>query len=384
MSSTTPQFSFPMTFDVGGQQTEPLINVAQLRGHLVLLDQFVQLQSKVDALNDLGSSIGHPPDMPRNKDTQRKMIIGLAVERFSIWCLSMKETDAKLPVEEILPPVDVLMVWHAYMLNPARYAEDCARIPALKILKLVGTSLFTALDRLSEILRSPPSRARITGWISKTQRMFDPLEDAAHSVSMAILCPKCRSPIEAPEGYLDEGFAVVCKNPDCTVQLITKDTLAIRKLAEDLVRDDGTYHSCLAGTLHAPEKWDSHHAKLTKDAFMRNPCFERPASATEEEWIVSIMEKNDYKLETMKRAVGDLKWAERIFSAYVDHRMFSEELVNAVIRQASFVEKMRDLHWTEPNYFDEEEHEVVLLYAIARYHALVNFEHSGFGFRVDT
>ena len=81
---------------------------------------------------------------------------------------------------------------------------------------------------------------------------------------------------------------------------------------------------------------------------MRNPCFERPASATDEEWIVSIMERNDYKLETMKRAVGDLKGcvhiqvsifsfvnisnlsAEKIFSAYVDDRMFSEELVNAV------------------------------------------------------
>ena len=49
-----------------------------------------------------------------------------------------------------------------------------------------------------------------------------------------------------PEGYFDEAFAVVCKNPNCTVELITKDTLAIRKLAEDLVRDDGTYHSYLA------------------------------------------------------------------------------------------------------------------------------------------
>lgn len=100
-------------------------------------------------------------------------------------------------------------------MSQRRYAEDCARIPALKILKLVGTSLFTALvraliydahynlmhtllqDRLSEILRSPPSQARIAGWTSKTQRMFDPLEDAAHPVSKTILCPKCRSPIEA-------------------------------------------------------------------------------------------------------------------------------------------------------------------------------------------
>ena len=45
---------------------------------------------------------------------------------------------------------------------------------------------------------------------------------------------------------------------------------------------------------------------------------------------------------------------------------------------------MRDLHWTEPSYFDKEEPEVALLSAIARYHALVNFEHSGSGIRVDT
>jgi hypothetical protein len=70
-----------MTFDVGGQQTEPFINVAQLKGHLALLNEFVQLQSKVDSLNDLGLSNGHPPAMQRNKDTQRKVIIDLAVER---------------------------------------------------------------------------------------------------------------------------------------------------------------------------------------------------------------------------------------------------------------------------------------------------------------
>ena len=27
-----------------------------------------------------------------------------------------------------IPPVDVLMVWHAYMLNPRAYLEDCVRL----------------------------------------------------------------------------------------------------------------------------------------------------------------------------------------------------------------------------------------------------------------
>jgi hypothetical protein len=46
-------------------------------------------------------------------------------------------------------------------------------------------------------------------------------------------------------GYLEEHFAAHCKTPGCGL-LVTKDTLAAKKLAGDLVRNDGTARSCLA------------------------------------------------------------------------------------------------------------------------------------------
>ena len=60
---------------------------------------------------------------------------------------------------------------------------------------------------------------------------------------------------------------------------------------------------------------------------------------------------------------------KRVFSAYVDDRPFSVELVSAVLRQGSFVDKMHEFAWTEPTYFDDAIDEVVLVHAIARYHA---------------
>ena len=57
-----------------------------------------------------------------------------------------------------------------------------------------------------------------------------------------------------------------------------------------------------------------------------------------------------------------------MLNAYVSDRPFSIDLVGAVIRQCSFVDKMSKLGWTQPDFFDSAEDVIVLLHAIARYH----------------
>jgi hypothetical protein len=74
--------------------------------------------------------------------------------------------------------------------------------------------------------------------------------------------------------------------------------------------------------------------------------------------------------------------------------MFSVELVGAVrfdvdflryvslelterlqiIRQGLFVEELRNLHWTEPDFFDKPGNEAALVHAATRYHAFVILE----------
>lgn len=49
--------------------------------------------------------------------------------------------------------------------------------------------------------------------------------------------------------------------------------------------------------------------------------------------------------------------------------MQRSNLSNQVLRQGSFVQKMHDLDWTSPGFFDKMEDEVALKHAIVRYHA---------------
>ena len=69
--------------------------------------------------------------------------------------------------------------------------------------------------------------------------------------------------------------------------------------------------------------------------------------------------------------------AQRVLLAYTDDRVFSVDLVGAVIRQCAFVDKMYNFGWTEPGYFDHKDDELVLVHSIARYHAYVKFHYRG-------
>ena len=59
----------------------------------------------------------------------------------------------------------------------------------------------------------------------------------------------------------------------------------------------------------------------------------------------------------------------RIMVTYFNEKPYSVELVGAVIRQGSFVQKMYDLGWTKAGYFDSVDDELALQHALARYHA---------------
>jgi hypothetical protein len=50
-------------------------------------------------------------------------------------------------------------------------------------------------------------------------------------------------------------------------------------------------------------------------------------------------------------------------------KVYSIDLVGAVLRQESFVRKMYDLGWTRSGYFDAEIDALALQHALARYHA---------------
>lgn len=52
-----------------------------------------------------------------------------------------------------MPPLDVLMVWHTYMLNPQWYAEDCQRLRILDKLKELNDYFIRSLVSVSDKTR---------------------------------------------------------------------------------------------------------------------------------------------------------------------------------------------------------------------------------------
>ena len=58
--------------------------------------------------------------------------------RFEAWLKSARKERIEAWVRDVMPPLDVLMVWHAYLLNPTWYAEDTQRIPLLRKLHKIG------------------------------------------------------------------------------------------------------------------------------------------------------------------------------------------------------------------------------------------------------
>jgi hypothetical protein len=59
----------------------------------------------------------------------------------------------------------------------------------------------------------------------------------------------------------------------------------------------------------------------------------------------------------------------KIMNAYFDDKIYSVELVGAVLRQESFVRQMHDLGWTRQRFFDAAIDELALHHALTRYHA---------------
>ena len=97
------------------------------------------------------------------------------MRRFHRWTATVSvHSDVQTWVRDEAPPLDVLMVWHSYMLNPAYvrssacahpdcpwahslsprhyyswYAEDCVRLPVLQALRALNYRLLPAVVRLS-------------------------------------------------------------------------------------------------------------------------------------------------------------------------------------------------------------------------------------------
>ncbi|TFY79965.1 hypothetical protein EWM64_g4047 [Hericium alpestre] len=382
-SGATPSAAaLPATLRVGGRMVKAtLVDPEDVKVHLGLLRAFWELRQTVEVRLDAR----FPPFARTMHPEQRwAWFVTLAVERFDRWSrVVTPRSDIRSWVANEIPPLDVCMVWHAYLLNPQRYAEDCNRIlPQFAVMR-PGTML-AAVKHIGDISAFVPPTSRKQSWLSDTRTQFDPFDSLQTMVSQALTCPQCNAKLDVPyitedgKGYTQQNFSTICQA--CRLE-ITKETLAVGNFTSTLAIDHRDvmvlrrYRGAafLPGTIRTPEvAEDGRRAERIKSLLLQTPLFAlrrgvRPTPAemgSSVQWSMDLIRK----LPTVVKP----RTLNRILSSYSDQRPFSVELVGAVLRQGTFVKKMQELGWTKPGYFDDQENSMAIVHAVVRYHAFLD------------
>ena len=100
----------PTTFPIGKHEVPPLVNVTDLQAHLRLLGAFDRLKYTVQ----------HPDGGPPAGMQQEHLwilFLNRAVQRFEAFMSATWPSNLVVAsTEATMPPLDVLMVWHTYLL----------------------------------------------------------------------------------------------------------------------------------------------------------------------------------------------------------------------------------------------------------------------------
>ncbi|PYI06093.1 hypothetical protein BO78DRAFT_470120 [Aspergillus sclerotiicarbonarius CBS 121057] len=112
-----------------------LPTAGQCAVHLELLEVFHSLRTRIICSKELDRAFGLHSSRLRNLRHRRESqgtekwhrFVSLAVERFQGWIRAAETLLEQDGTDEthILPPVDILMVWHAFLLNPLDYKTFC-------------------------------------------------------------------------------------------------------------------------------------------------------------------------------------------------------------------------------------------------------------------
>lgn len=371
----------PQHFTVGGRTVEPVVSVEELIDHLRLLDAFSLLKAAVDQANQDG-----PYDADLDGDAAWTVFLCRAVHRFERWI-----TGSPGPTREsgALPPLDVLMVWHSYMLNPLTYKEDAWRV--LPQLSRLGAFPLAAVAKALEpgTTTMSVSAEACKKFTSITGEPFDPPFVTTPEDMVLVSCPCCVNTgqsflwpwiNEESTGWAQRGFKATC--PECH-RTFDHEAFGVRKFFNDLIRWRITENNpemagsfLMAGVL---KQFDERRGRqVMKQIFDRSPIKEDIAGASGASLAASV----NWKMSDL------VVWCTRAFQISTGNTLrvppavrtilrhygfpgpFSMELTGAVMRQGGFIQKMVNMGWTIPDRFSEDP--TPLVRSVARYHAFLD------------
>jgi hypothetical protein len=287
----------------------------------------------------------------------------------------------------ILPPLDILMVWHSYLLNPRVYFEDCVRLSRQELWRtpFPWKAIHEAIDNETYVY-TVPKEATDTFKESPGISWYSQDDDQQKS----ILCPKCLNSVQVPwtrppftngpesiESYLDNdtGFASphfqeAC--PQCNF-MITHEKLRVGKFISD-VKALSLLKRPLPGTilnfLGCPQTISKGKHLGTHDPFFPNRLVEKlpefshhalqnnienlsieqlksmieGVMQTKSKGKIQIVNSEQYKTGMLARE-SKIAIRKMLSHYWENSSVFGLDLVGAVLRQGTFVLKMRKIDW---------------------------------------
>jgi hypothetical protein len=289
-------------------------------------------------------------------------------------------------INSLLPPLDVLMVWHSFVLNPRVYLEDCMRLSRHKLWhtpfpwKLINESID------SETFEYSPGDKSSTAFEKSTRLQWYAEND--HTNTKVLPCPRCRNSVTVPwtrvpdspsartitayltedTGFAGKDFQDFCLKCDL---VITHEKLRVAKFINDVEAvhiSERPLPGTILSTRGVPQKAENSKHVGTHDPFFPNRIVEKLPefhyNALREDMArlsietlkhrfqgvmntpekVKTVNSDQYKPDLVAK---DSKIAVRkVLSHYWDNSSsFSIDLVGAVIRQGGFIQKMKKIDW---------------------------------------
>ncbi|KAM0719262.1 hypothetical protein Q7P37_005167 [Cladosporium fusiforme] len=351
----------------------------------------VYVARAVDRFNAWMSAFAPVESLPNMAELVRDGTAGLIVEPHYV-------KQSLPPIERAnLPPIDVLMVWHAYMLNPRAYLEDCIRLGRMALWNVrmpwnaIAACINASTFKLEAGAATEGDFTRLTG------RYWDNLVD---DDVKKVKCPNCQTISTVPwttcgnfepevegtphtlgenvdamlgsgMGYCDRDLSTICMK--CETR-ITHNVLRAGRFREDveqLLTSSTPMPGTILGLRGIPFKVDIYTDPHWKGVFTRvnallsrglgqkildqpNLCGEglNQSMARIRDTIgETITDNRKYMKAVRDSASGRLTRLERVgfrkmMGRYWENSSpFSIDLVGAVIRQGGFVEKMHNIDW---------------------------------------
>lgn len=268
----------------------------------------------------------------------------------------------------LLPPLDILMVWHAYLMNPRSYYDFCARN---KVLDFAFTSfplieVVSAIDKVSFDFK--PSLLQYAGFQNLIKDYGADLEYDVFQIeeTMDVHCSLCFKVIASSVPYTNEEHTGIAdagllapgiQNKGCPVcnkrTTITHEELRKRQLQADIIKSTilpncyKYFSSIVSNTLYRVDKPQMVTKQVKDHIKAQQDTIETSMNIPN---LISRLITNEKEIRNIEvityiiRTYAQLNPIHSLVSS-PDRIELSDDLVGMVIRQQRYIQEVVDLDW---------------------------------------